>query len=72
MEICKSVLTAATLCVLFTVAGADAQHLERGTIHGTVYDTSHAVIADANVKLTSDATGISRSLATDDLDRNLN
>ncbi|MFZ0411872.1 MAG: carboxypeptidase-like regulatory domain-containing protein [Candidatus Acidiferrales bacterium] len=72
MKISKSVLMAATLCLLFTLAGADAQNLERGAVHGTVYDTSHAVIAGANVKLTSDATGISRSLTTDDIDRNLN
>ncbi|HET9408190.1 MAG TPA: carboxypeptidase regulatory-like domain-containing protein [Candidatus Sulfotelmatobacter sp.] len=41
-----------------------AQTLERGAVHGTIYDTSHAVVAEADVTLTSNATGLRRQLKT--------
>src|SRR5579871_4321892 len=53
------------LCILllFSALGL-AQTLERGAIHGTIYDTSHAVIPNAKVTLTNPSTGIRRSLVT--------
>jgi len=41
-----------------------AQTLERGAIHGSVYDTSHAVIAKAKVTLTNPSTGFRREMTT--------
>jgi len=41
-----------------------AQTLERGAVHGTVYDASHAVVATAKVTLTNPSTGFRRELNT--------
>jgi hypothetical protein len=65
MTIRKSLLIALT--VLFSLAAfligtpsADAQNLQNGAVRGTVYDSSHAVIATAKVTLANGATGFSR------------
>ncbi|HXX02349.1 MAG TPA: carboxypeptidase regulatory-like domain-containing protein [Candidatus Acidoferrales bacterium] len=47
---------ASTLCF--------AQTLERGAVHGTVYDSSHAVIATAKITLSNPSTGFHRELNT--------
>jgi hypothetical protein len=41
-----------------------AQTLERGAVHGTVYDASHAVVANAKVTLTNPSTGFRREMTT--------
>jgi carboxypeptidase family protein len=41
-----------------------AQTLERGALHGLVYDTSHAAVANAKVTLTNPSTGLRRELTT--------
>jgi hypothetical protein len=41
-----------------------AQTLERGAVHGTVYDASRAVIANAKVTLTNPSTGFRREMTT--------
>ena len=68
MIIRKSLLIALT--VLFSLAalllgtpGANAQSLQNGAVRGTVYDTSHAVVATATVTLANPATGFSRDQA---------
>jgi len=54
------------VCMLFlAVAGASAQTLERGAIHGFVYDTSGSAVPGVKVTLTSPATGLKRDLTTD-------
>ena len=65
MTIRKSLLIALT--VLFSLAAflvgtpsARAQNSQNGAVRGTVYDTSHAVIATAKVTLANAATGFSR------------
>src|SRR5260370_1189169 len=51
------------LCTLFlAVTGASAQTLERGAVHGIVYDVSHSGVPGAKVTLTSTATGLKREL----------
>jgi len=41
-----------------------AQTLERGAVHGTIYDTSRAVIATAKITLTNPSTGFRREMNT--------
>lgn len=41
-----------------------AQTLERGAVHGTVYDTSHAVVAGAKATLSNPSTGFRREMNT--------
>jgi len=41
-----------------------AQTLERGALHGTVYDASHAVIGTAKLTLTNPSTGFRREMNT--------
>ena len=41
-----------------------AQTLERGALHGIVYDTTHAAVANAKVTLTNPSTGLRRELTT--------
>jgi hypothetical protein len=50
--------------LLLLSAFSFAQTLERGAIHGSVYDTSHAVIAKAKVTLTNPSTGFRREMTT--------
>ena len=49
-------LAVSTLCV--------AQTLERGAVHGTLYDASHAVVAGAKVTLANTSTGFRREMTT--------
>lgn len=55
-----------TLAWLLTAASAlcFAQTLERGAVHGTVYDTSHAAVAGAKVTLSNPSTGFRREMQT--------
>jgi len=41
-----------------------AQTLERGALHGTVYDASHAVVGTAKITLTDTSTGFRRQMNT--------
>src|SRR5215472_9375527 len=41
-----------------------AQTLERGALHGTVYDASHAVVGTAKITLTDTSTGFRREMQT--------
>jgi Carboxypeptidase regulatory-like domain len=53
------------LCVLLIlswVALAFGQTLERGAVHGTIYDSSHAVIPNAKITLTNPSTGFHRDM----------
>src|SRR6266496_13872 len=50
------VAVASTLCF--------AQTLERGAVHGTIYDASHAVVANAKVTLSNSSTGFRREMTT--------
>ena len=53
---------AAIACLLLAPLAAHAQSLERGAIHGTVTDKTHAVVPGAKVTLTNPSTGIRREL----------
>jgi hypothetical protein len=55
----------AVLVLLVAVFGASAQTLDRGAVHGFVYDTSGSAIPGVKVTLTSPSTGLSRDLTTD-------
>jgi hypothetical protein len=52
------------LAVAAASAFCYAQTLERGALHGTVYDTSHAVIGTAKLTLTNPSTGFRREMNT--------
>jgi hypothetical protein len=51
--------------LLLATAGASAQSLERGAVHGFVYDTSGAAIVGAKVTITNPSTGLKREVSTD-------
>ena len=53
-----------TLAVVFTLATLSLGQTSRGTVSGTVTDPNGAVIAGAEVILTSDATKLSRTTTT--------
>ena len=55
-----------TLAWLLTAAStfSFAQTLERGAVHGTVYDTSHAAVPTAKVTLSNPSTGFRREMQT--------
>jgi hypothetical protein len=53
---------AAIACLLLAPLASHAQSLERGAIHGTITDKSHAVVPGAKVTLTNPSTGIRREL----------
>src|SRR5580704_13584812 len=61
---CKNAILG-VLVLLVAVLGSSAQTLDRGAIHGFVYDTSGSAIPGAKVTLTSSATGLKRELTTD-------
>jgi Carboxypeptidase regulatory-like domain/TonB dependent receptor len=61
--ILKSAIAAMSL-LLLAVAGVSAQTLERGAIHGFVYDATGGTIPGAKVTLTSTATGLKRELTS--------
>jgi hypothetical protein len=56
MTLAWVLLAASTFCF--------AQTLERGAVHGTIYDTSHAVVAGAKVTLSNPSTGFRREMQT--------
>jgi type 1 fimbria pilin len=61
MKMWKSVLLALTLVLsLFAASSTRAQTLQNGAVRGTVYDTSHSVVATAKVTLSNPATGLTR------------
>jgi hypothetical protein len=59
---CSKIVLALLLAVFSVLSFA--QTLERGAVHGTVYDTSHAVIANAKLTLTNPSTGFRREMIT--------
>lgn len=61
--VCSSILLAA---LFITAAAPTPAQTFRGRIFGTVSDTRGEVIAGADVRVTSNATGIERSTKTDD------
>ena len=61
MKIAK--LACVFLVVCWTVA-ALAQTLERGAVHGTVYDPTHATIPNTKVTLSNPSTGFRREMTT--------
>jgi hypothetical protein len=66
MRILRSIFVVSILaCLVATAAGLGAQTLEKGAIHGTVFDTSHAAIPNTKLTLTNPSTGIRRELATE-------
>ena len=66
MKIFKIAFLAFVLAVsLCAVGNANAQNLQRGEVHGFVYDSSHALVPNAKVSITSPATGYKRELTTD-------
>src|SRR5882762_9505995 len=62
----KALFVSAIAAVLLLPAalGASAQTLDRGAIHGFVYDTSGSPIPGVKVTLTNPATGLKRELTT--------
>jgi hypothetical protein len=60
---CKHAILA-LLVLLLAAIGASAQTLDRGAVHGFVYDSSGSAIPGAKVTLTSPATGLKRELTT--------
>jgi hypothetical protein len=60
---CKNAILA-LLVLLLAALGASAQTLDRGAVHGFVYDTSGSAIPGAKVTLTSSATGLKRDTTT--------
>ncbi len=60
---CKNIVLA-LLVLLVAAIGASAQTLDRGAVHGFVYDTSGSPIPAVKVALTSPATGLKRELTT--------
>ncbi len=66
MKIFKIAFLAFVLAVSLCVVGnASAQNLQRGEVHGFVYDSSHALVPGAKVSITNPATGYKRELTTD-------
>jgi hypothetical protein len=54
MKICKTVLAAVALVwPLAAATGLCAQTLEKGAVHGTVFDTTHSYIPNAQLTLTN-------------------
>lgn len=53
-----------TFVLVILTALSFAQTLERGAIHGTVFDSSHAALANAKVTLTNPSTGLRREMNT--------
>ena len=66
MKICKTVLAAVALVwPLAAATGLCAQTLEKGAVHGTVFDATHSYIPNAQLTLTNPSTGIHRELTTE-------
>jgi hypothetical protein len=65
MKICKIAVLAFVLAVSFCIAGnASAQNLQRGEVHGFVYDSSHALVPGAKVTISNNSTGYQREQTT--------
>ncbi len=66
MKIGKIAFLAVVLIgLLFAAGGVGAQNLQRGEVHGFVYDSSHALVPGAKVSISNPATGYTRDLTTD-------
>jgi hypothetical protein len=52
------------ICVTNLTAGVACAQQTLGTINGTITDTSGAAVPDAQVSVTADATGLTRSAKT--------
>jgi hypothetical protein len=63
LAFCRNAILALAV-VKIAALGASAQTLERGAIHGFVYDISGSEIPGAKVSLTNAATGLKRELAS--------
>ncbi len=50
---------------LFAVGSVGAQNLQRGEVHGFVYDSSHALVPGAKVTISNPQTGYKRDVTTD-------
>ena len=60
---CKNAILA-LLVLLLAALGTSAQTLDRGAVHGFVYDASGSAIPGVKVTLTSPATGLKREITT--------
>ena len=56
----------AVFLLLVVVVGASAQTLDRGAIHGFVYDTSGSAVPGVKVTLTNSSIGLKRELTSDE------
>ncbi|MGA8305056.1 MAG: carboxypeptidase-like regulatory domain-containing protein, partial [Candidatus Acidiferrales bacterium] len=66
MKIWKIAFLAFVLAVsLCIVDNASAQNLQRGEVHGFVYDSSHALVPGAKVTISNNSTGFQREQTTD-------
>ena len=66
MKIFKVAFLALVLVIsLCAVSSANAQDLQRGEVHGFVYDSSHALVPGAKVTISNSSTGFQREQTTD-------
>jgi len=66
MKIFKIAFLALVLALsLCAVGNANAQNLQRGEVHGFVYDSSHALVPGAKVTISNSATGYQHEQTTD-------
>ncbi|HKT46148.1 MAG TPA: TonB-dependent receptor [Candidatus Acidoferrales bacterium] len=65
MKLVATRFAALILVLLFAALAAPAQTLERGAVHGIVYDTTHAPIVGAKLTLSNPSTGVRRELTSD-------
>ncbi len=66
MKIWKIAFLAFVLAVSLCIVGnASAQNLQRGEVHGFVYDSSHALVPGAKVTISNSSTGYKREQTTD-------
>ncbi len=66
MKIFKIAFLALVLALsLCAVGNANAQNLQRGEVHGFVYDSSHALVPGAKVTISNSSTGYQHEQTTD-------
>jgi outer membrane receptor protein involved in Fe transport len=65
MNIWKIAFLAFVLVSLCIVGNASAQNLQRGEVHGFVYDSSHALVPGAKVTISNSSTGYQHEQTTD-------
>lgn len=66
MKTWKAVFLAVVLVsTLVAAMGAGAQNMQRGSVRGFVYDTTHAVVPNAKVTIFNASTGYQREFTTD-------